>query len=230
MNLRPPGPQPGALPDCATPRGVSDSTDKAAARIQPPAAVGTYVRVRHLRPDKSLRPLRATQAAIGLRLAPKGSRATRQLLPDMWGGIQTRALRSASRPAHRERPPAQASYRRRARRAPHSVLPRAAVRGLRRDRSARPGVRPHRAQALQHRAGRPRPQLAVRAGRDRHVRRRLCKLSSSTNRLPGWVRTRGGSSTVEPRPSKAMMRVRFPSAASTPSAASAVRRAIRSSA
>jgi hypothetical protein len=26
LNLRPPGPQPGALPDCATPRGPSDST------------------------------------------------------------------------------------------------------------------------------------------------------------------------------------------------------------
>ena len=27
MNLRPPGPQPGALPDCATPRGIApDST------------------------------------------------------------------------------------------------------------------------------------------------------------------------------------------------------------
>ena len=36
--------------------------------------------------------------------------------------------------------------------------------------------------------------------------------------LPDWrqtVRPRGGSSTVEPRPSKAMMRVRFPSAASS---------------
>ena len=28
MNLRPPGPQPGALPDCATPRGISASTEK----------------------------------------------------------------------------------------------------------------------------------------------------------------------------------------------------------
>jgi hypothetical protein len=27
LNLRPPGPQPGALPDCATPRGSQDSTE-----------------------------------------------------------------------------------------------------------------------------------------------------------------------------------------------------------
>jgi hypothetical protein len=30
LNLRPPGPQPGALPDCATPRDFLDYTDKAA--------------------------------------------------------------------------------------------------------------------------------------------------------------------------------------------------------
>jgi hypothetical protein len=32
LNLRPPGPQPGALPDCATPRGILESTDNPAAR------------------------------------------------------------------------------------------------------------------------------------------------------------------------------------------------------
>jgi hypothetical protein len=47
------------------------------------------------------------------------------------------------------------------------------------------------------------------------MRGRLCKLSSSADRAEGWVRACGGSSTVEPRPSKAMMRVRFPSAACT---------------
>jgi hypothetical protein len=31
LNLRPPGPQPGALPDCATPRDCIDSTDMPAA-------------------------------------------------------------------------------------------------------------------------------------------------------------------------------------------------------
>jgi hypothetical protein len=50
--------------------------------------------------------------------------------------------------------------------------------------------------------------------RDRQGRGSLCELSSSANRPPWWVRTRGGSSTVEPRPSKAMTRVRVPSAAS----------------
>jgi hypothetical protein len=57
-------------------------------------------------------------------------------------------------------------------------------------------------------------QMAGPARRDRHVRRGLCKLSSSANGCPSAIRPRGGSSTVEPRPSKAMMRVRFPSAAS----------------
>ncbi len=40
LNLRPPGPQPGALPDCATPRGLLESTDyPAAARFEPSAIV-----------------------------------------------------------------------------------------------------------------------------------------------------------------------------------------------
>jgi hypothetical protein len=65
-------------------------------------------------------------------------------------------------------------------------------------------------------AGLPNRKWAGPARRDRHVRRGLCKLSSSANGCPSAIRPRGGSSTVEPRPSKAMMRVRFPSAASRP--------------
>jgi hypothetical protein len=61
--------------------------------------------------------------------------------------------------------------------------------------------------------GDQRPQLAASDRRDAQVRRRLCKLSSSPDRSTRRFRPRGGSSTVEPRPSKAMMRVRFPSAA-----------------
>lgn len=61
--------------------------------------------------------------------------------------------------------------------------------------------------------GPTRPGMAERPGRDGKVRGGLCKLSSSPHRSAGRLRTRGGSSTVEPRPSKAMMRVRFPSAA-----------------
>jgi hypothetical protein len=161
-----------------------------------------------------MRTLQPPQAASGLRLAPEGARAARQLLPAMPSGAQTRALREASRALRSERPPSQANGRRGARRLPRRLLPRATVRGLRRDGSTRARVRPPRTQTLQHRQRRPRPQLAIGPRRDRHVRRRLCKLSSTTNRPPGRLRARGGSSTVEPRPSKAMMRVRFPSAAS----------------
>jgi hypothetical protein len=80
---------------------------------------------------------------------------------------------------------------------------------------ARPRVRPSRIEELRHREGPARPPLAGRPRRDRQMRRRLCKLSSSANGPSGRLRACGGSSTVEPRPSKAMMRVRFPSAAST---------------
>ena len=58
-----------------------------------------------------------------------------------------------------------------------------------------------------------RDRVAERPRRDGKVRGRLCKLSSTPHRETGRLRSCGGSSTVEPRPSKAMMRVRFPSAA-----------------
>ncbi len=64
MNLRPPGPQPGALPDCATPRGIPDSTGKSALRRPPtvrtcvrramvPASTRTCGRCRQLLPTSS---------------------------------------------------------------------------------------------------------------------------------------------------------------------------------
>jgi hypothetical protein len=83
-------------------------------------------------------------------------------------------------------------------------------------RSARARVRPPRRQVVHDLKRAPRPQLEERPRRDRQVRRRLCKLSSSPDRRSRRISPRGGSSTVEPRPSKAMMRVRFPSAALRP--------------
>lgn len=73
----------------------------------------------------------------------------------------------------------------------------------------------HRERYVANAAQRKRTTARERASprRDQQVRRRLCKLSSSPYRPSGRVCARGGSSTVEPRPSKAMMRVRFPSAA-----------------
>jgi hypothetical protein len=147
LNLRPPGPQPGALPDCATPRDPPDSTGNALARAQAPVV-----------PPACEHPFAPAHSAETGRSSPRS--------------------------------------------------------------------RPRRTQARQHREGHRRPRLATAARRAPHARPRLCKLSSSTNRPPGRLRACGGSSTVEPRPSKAMMRVRFPSAASgarrpEPSSASA---------
>ncbi len=103
----------------------------------------------------------------------------------------------------------------RANRLPRRALPQASMRRLRRARPARPRVRPCRAQELRHRGRAAQPQLAVGPRRDRRLRGGLCKLSSSADGPARRVRARGGSSTVEPRPSKAMMRVQFPSAASS---------------
>src|ERR1700733_9455770 len=73
----------------------------------------------------------------------------------------------------------------------------------------------HRERYVANAAQRKRTTAMERASprRDQQVRGRLCKLSSSPYRPARRIRARGGSSTVEPRPSKAMMRVRFPSAA-----------------
>jgi hypothetical protein len=164
LNLRPPGPQPGALPDCATPRDPVDSTDKSKPCPIRPLCEHTFA---YARASRNRRPHRRDP-----RLRPLPT-----ILPTL-----------------------ELAWRRKAR-----------------------GQRGNYCRTC--RAAYKQPQLAGRARRDRQVRRRLCKLSSSANRSSSRIRPRGGSSTVEPRPSKAMMRVRFPSAASTRSRLAAGTRA-----
>jgi hypothetical protein len=149
-----------------------------------------------------------------LRLAPKGAGPARQLLPSVSRCVQTRALCGPPHALRRERLTTKTRADCRAHGRPRCVLARATMHRLRRDRPARPRVRPSWAQELQHRQGPSELHLAVRARRDCKVRRGLCKLSSTSNGPAGPIRTRGGSSTVEPRPSKAMIRVQFPFAAS----------------
>jgi hypothetical protein len=128
-NLRPPGPQPGALPDCATPRGA----------------------------------------------------------PRFYGHRQRRLVRSDWHACE------QCSWME--------------IRSRTADADAADSTKP----------------LRPLRGAARQARRRLCKLSPTPHRPQGRLRARGGSSTVEPRPSKAMMRVQFPSAASTSRAQACLR-------
>ena len=155
MNLRPPGPQPGALPDCATPRDPSilRSFNTSAVR---PSYEHMFV------PDKTER-LRHCERYCNRSRWPSspgigGKRPARQLPSPMSGCIQTRALCGPPRALHRQCVASKARADRRAHGLPHRVLPRAAVRRLRRDRPSGPRVRPHRAQELQHLRGHPRPQ------------------------------------------------------------------------
>jgi hypothetical protein len=72
LNLRPPGPQPGALPDCATPRGtpiLRPTRSGTNGRRIRPTERGTYVRVHQHRHDAHVRALQATQAVVRLHLA-----------------------------------------------------------------------------------------------------------------------------------------------------------------
>ena len=109
MNLRPPGPQPGALPDCATPRELLDSTEK------PPTvhvrSIWEHMFVpRVVRLDKTdLRSLRPAQADHGLRLASEGTWTARQLLPPCRA-----AYKQEHYAAHRERYIANAVHRKQA--------------------------------------------------------------------------------------------------------------------
>src|ERR1035437_6458312 len=63
-NLRPPGPQPGALPDCATPRDDFDSTDMSAGCCRP-IAVRTYVRDMPRPPARPGSPRGSSQPRLG---------------------------------------------------------------------------------------------------------------------------------------------------------------------
>jgi hypothetical protein len=101
-NQRPPGPQPGALPDCATPRGLLDSTDytKIAGR---PVTMGTYVR--HALLSNRPRPADVVESSSRPLILPGvGERVgSGQLLPHVQGGLQTGALCSEPRALRRER-------------------------------------------------------------------------------------------------------------------------------
>jgi hypothetical protein len=184
LNLRPPGPQPGALPDCATPRDASI--------LRPLPASAVRLLCEHMfvpgKPTNTpLRTLLAVEAASRVCLASEGKGPARQLLSPVSGCIQTRALCGPPRALHRQCVATKARADRRAHGLPHRVLPRAAVRRLRRDRPSGPRVRPHRAQELQHLRGHPRPQMAVGTRRDRAVRGGLRELPSSPNSTPSGV-------------------------------------------
>jgi hypothetical protein len=179
LNLRPLGPQPSALPDCATPRGDCILPDRRPGGLTP-----TTREIRTLR-HAQVRTLPWGEAAGGLCLAAEGSRASGQLLPTVPCRLQSRALPGSSPAIHQAGAGQKEGDRGRTARLSRRLSTRASLRRLR-------GHRPRR---------------------DCKVRGRLCKLSSTPHRSSGWLRSCGGSSTVEPRPSKAMMRVQFPSAA-----------------
>ena len=155
------------------------------------------------------------QTGRPVRMAAQTARTAGQLLQAVPLGLREGALRGQQTAVHRSIAAPQASACRGAGDLPDRVLQVTSLRGLRRDRPGRSRVRPpQRRQGVQHRRRASKPQLAEHSRRDRQMRRGLCKLSSTQDRSSRRLRACGGSSTVEPRPSKAMMRVRFPSAAS----------------
>ncbi len=222
LNLRPLGPQPSALPDCATPRGWMHCAASGGFRLSQ-TRIGTtdcqlppYTNVRS--PGYVCRMRRCGRCnrekpveEFAWRRKAKGQRDN-----------YCRPCRAAYKQEHyatnRQKYIDAAQRRRRA-----IVLER--VRYLveyLRDHPCvdcgetdpdRLRVRPPTRQGIRHWKGPTRPGMAERARRDGKVRGGLCKLSPSSHRSARRLSSRGGSSTVEPRPSKAMMRVRLPSAA-----------------
>jgi hypothetical protein len=215
LNLRPPGPQPGALPDCATPRGSAPDS-RAIRRNGRPLRMRTYVRAsgRGPRSHTALLTMWGAPAGFNVCLAPPRPGAARHLLPRVPSRIQTRALSRQPRALHRSSDTPKRDAHSRAGAVPRRVSSRATLHRLRRVRPGRAGVRSPGGQGVRHLGGAAGPQMGGRAPRDRQVRGRLCKLSPSADRPPWRFPARGCSSTVEPRPSKAMMRVQFSSAAS----------------
>ena len=119
---------------------------------------------------------------------------------------------------------AQAPIGRPSRAPSHRLLPRPSLRRLRGDRSAGAGVRSPRRQVVRHRPGPSGAKLGGDSRRDLEVRSMLCELPSPPNCLSGWLGSCGCSSTVEPRPSKAITRVQLPSPALSVSLADMVAR------
>jgi hypothetical protein len=186
LNLRPPGPQPGALPDCATPRGRSI--------LRP---IGPTLSVRQawehmfdadpIQPHQTMRTLPPVKGCGRVRLASEGKGPARQLLPPVSSCIQTRALCGPPRALRRQCVASKARADRRAHGLPHRVLPRAAVRRLRRGRPSGARVRPHRAQEVQYLRGHSWSQMAVGTRRDRAMRCGLRELPSSPNSTSSGV-------------------------------------------
>jgi hypothetical protein len=220
LNLRPLGPQPSALPDCATPRGylhfdASPTRRSSGERtlLSCEASMGTSVRIASVGAYEDMWPLQQAEGRRRFCLAPESPGAAGQLLPPVSRRVQAGTLRGQQAEVHRFGAAAQEGHCCRAHRVSRGLSTRASLRGLRRGRSCGAGVRPSSGQEIQHREDLEGPQMADRPRRDGKVRGRLCKLSSAPHRTSGRLHPRGGSSTVEPRPSKAMMRVQFPSAA-----------------
>ena len=206
MNLRPPGPQPGALPDCATPRSRSDSTESQAQwpsgrngnirswrtglppRPEPADGVGRSCRSR-------TSPGVGRPRASGTTTAASAERPTNE--------STTRFTASATLPT----PPA--ASRRSLPSAPHisssffaSGLAQTAARRIRSFSSSI--ISGTRTSTLP--GGAAQSQLAVGPRQDRHMRCGLCELSSSANRSTSRIRARGDGSTGDRRPSTSSKR------------------------
>jgi hypothetical protein len=172
LNRRPFGPQPNALPSCATPR------DQRVYGRFGPTGMRTCVRLATRKPrTEVMRPLRAAQTRFRVQLAPKTAAATRQPLSPLPLRVQTGALRSQSATVHRSSPQAEAGAGARAHHLPDRVLRQPSMRGLRRDRSGSSRIRPPPRQAVRHRAVPAVQELADHPGRNCQVRRALRELS-----------------------------------------------------
>ena len=157
MNLRPPGPQPGALPDCATPR---------VRRILLRWSVRTrWEHVFVSEEPTSLRSLRTEKPLEEFNWRREGARAARQHAAGRAAPPTTTSTTRQPPAVHRSGAASQAGARRERMLYLLDVLRGAPVRRLRRGRSGRPRVRPHRGQGVQHRARATRTVSGSRSSR-----------------------------------------------------------------
>ena len=176
MNLRPLGPQPSALPDCATPRGVFILTDwRTRCRWERLFASICWA-------GETLRALQNGETAGRVCLASAGAGAARYVLTTMPRRVQAGALPGQQAALHRRRRAAEESPSPGEDDLSDRLLPRPSLRRLRRGRSSGAGVRPSARQKIRDLSGHTGAALAGRARRDCKVRRGLCKLSSTPHR------------------------------------------------
>jgi hypothetical protein len=179
LNLRPSGPQPDALPGCATPRAVQFTRRAVLQRCEHMFDDGART--------SKVRTVRSDQAGRRLQLATHRTGPARQPLPGVSRRLPPRALLRQPEAVRRPGTHTQAGARLGADEVSDRVLRGPPMRRLRGGAPDGARVRPPSRHGIQHRVGTAVSQLAVGPRRDRQMRGRSAPIATGAGRCVGWA-------------------------------------------